>query len=102
MRKVCLEEIESTAKSFRLHDHICKNSRLMRTYGNTIDENSMTDGQPKMKSAFGKSCNDLLAERTQVHELLLKESNKMDDLLHPFMMNQATPHLEGKFRLDKQ
>ena len=26
-----------------------------------FDENSMPDGQPKMKSAFGKSCNDLLS-----------------------------------------
>ena len=43
----------------------------MRTYGNTIDENSMTDGRSKMKSASGKSCNDLLAKRTQVQELLL-------------------------------
>ena len=73
----------------------------MRTYGNTIDENSMTDGQSEMKSAFGKSCNDLFAKHTQVQELLLKESNKMDDLLHPFMMNQATPRLGAWSDFDK-
>ena len=46
-----------------------------------------------MKSTFSKSCYGLLAEHTKVQELLLKESKQMDDLLHPFMMNQATPHL---------
>ena len=58
-----------------------------------FDENSMPDGQPKMKSAFGKSCNDFKQNAHKSKNCYWKNQIKMDDLLHLFMMNQATPRL---------
>ena len=100
-----VEEIESTMKSFRWHDCSCINSRWLDNsmkvnvdiYGNkynSIDENSITDRQPKMRSTLASLA--MIVSRTHTNPRTVIErikKIKMDDLLHPFMMNQATPHL---------
>ena len=63
----------------------------------------MPDGQPKMKSAFGKSCNDFKQNAHKSKNCYWKnQKKKMDDLLHPFMMNQATPRLGAGSDFEKK
>ena len=73
--------------------------RILMTYAgiNAIQliENSMTDRQSKMRTTLTSLA--MVVSRT--HNCYWNNQRKWMDLLHPFMMNQATPYLGASSKL---